>query len=184
MYKRGTQIVIPMIPGSRIFMRVIVVISMTMNMIMGMIVRMTLSVVVVMVIAQKQRANQVDTEPDDGNRNGLVEGDMYRAKQTFHAFITDEQRDHRERYRTREGREVAQLSGAKGQARIVRVSPRVRIRQGCDEKRARMRGHMQSVGDERYRTEPISADDLGDHHRCANGNDCPGLSLVPLMRRA
>jgi hypothetical protein len=149
-----------------------------------MAVRMTLPVVMIMVIAQKQRAKQVDAEPDDGNQDGLIEANRYRTKQTFHAFITDEQRDHRERYRTRESREVAQLSGAKGQAGIVGVSPRIRIRQGRDKKRARMRGHVQSVGNERHRTEPISADNLGNHHRCANGNDRPGLSLVALMRRA
>ncbi|PRX16415.1 hypothetical protein B0G75_1662 [Paraburkholderia sp. BL18I3N2] len=58
------------------------------------------------------------------------------------------------------------------------VFARVAVRKGCNEHRAGMRRHMQTVGDKRQRTEHTAADDLNKHHSAAQCDHGPRLALV------
>jgi hypothetical protein len=103
MHESGAQVVVSV--NMRVTMPVVrVIVSMGV-----MIIR----VMKVMIIPQEKRAKQIDTKTGYRNWNGLVEGNSNGIYETVDTFITNKQGDHRQRYRTRECRKVAELSSTK-----------------------------------------------------------------------
>ena len=64
-------------------------------------------------------------------------------------IVADQDPDHREDDRAGEACKVAELAGAEREAWIVGVLAGVGIRERREQERARMRAHLQAIGDER-----------------------------------
>ena len=134
--------------------------------------------VVMIAVVQQPRADEVHTKTERRDRNGLAEPDRHRPDQARHGFISDEHRNHRQYDRARKGREFPQFAGSKRKplVRQVRAGKTVsdcRNREGGD-----VRGHVEPVGHQRHRAKQQAADDLGDHHRGSERDNCPGPALV------
>jgi hypothetical protein len=137
-----------------------------------------------MLFAEQPGANEIDREPNDRDGNRLGVGYGHRLRQSHQALIGDQQRDHAERDGAREGGKVAELPGAKGEARIMFVMARVLIGESGNGKRRSVRRHMPAIGEERHRAEHDAADDFGDHHGCGQPYDQPGAPFVAGMTGA
>jgi hypothetical protein len=137
--------------------------------------------VMVSTAAQQQHAGDIDQQPEHGDRDRLVEADRNRRDETRDRFVPDEQRDHGEHDRAGIAGEVAELAGAEGETRVVRVPAGVAIGERGEQERAGMGGHVQPVRDQRDRAEQNSADDLADHHQAAEPDHQPSPPLVLLV---
>ena len=60
----------------------------------------------------------------------------------------------------------------------------VGVGQRREQQCARVRAHMQTIGDEGDRAEHQAADDLRDHHRPAEPDHRPGLALALVVSLA
>ena len=155
---------------------------MTMTALMTMTVFVTLTVFMTVVAAAEQEdARHIDDQAQHRNRNGFVEIDRNRPDQALRRLIGDQDRDHGEDDGAGKSGEIAELAGAEREARVVAMAAGIAVGQSREQERARMRRHMQPVGDQRDRAEQQSADDLDDHHETAQRDHHPGAALVALM---
>src|SRR6516165_9828204 len=116
--------------------------------------RMMMTVFVSMLViaaAEEDGAHDIHDKAERGNRDCLVKVNPYRPDEAGGRLVADEQRDHGEHDGAGEAGEIAELAGAETEAVVVDVAARVAVGQRREEKRAGMRRHMQSVGDERDR---------------------------------
>jgi len=143
--------------------------------------RMMMTVFVSMLViaaTEEDGAHDIHDKAKRGDRNCLGEVNRHWPDKTRQRLVADEQRDHGEHDGAGKTGEIAELAGAEAEAVVVDVPARVAVGQRGEEKRAGMRRHMQSVGDERDRAEQQPADNLGDHHESAQRNHRPGAPLV------
>src|SRR6185437_14880712 len=122
-----------------------------------------MGVIVVVIFTQQEGTKKVDPKSYHCNRDCLIEGNGHGAKKSTQALVADKQRDHRKRDSAREGSQVPELPCSKDETVITRIATRVGIGQGSDKQRARMGRHVKAVRNERDRTIPKAADDLGNH---------------------
>ena len=146
--------------------------------------RMAMSVAAMTAATEQEHARDVDNESQHRNRNGLVEVDRNRPDQAGDGFVADEDRDHGQHDGAGEAGQISQLAGAEAETIVFGVTARVAVGQRCEQKRARVRRHMQTVGDERDRAKDQAADDLGDHHEGTERDHHPGAALVLLVTLA
>ncbi len=64
------------------------------------------------------------------------------GKDAQNRFITNQNRDQRENDRAGESCQVAELAGAEGKSGIVRMLTRVRVGEGSQKQRTRVRAHV------------------------------------------
>ena len=128
--------------------------------------------------AQEPGAEDVDSKPEDGDRDRLAEADRDGREETHDRLIGDEERDRRQNEGARKPREIAEFASAEGEARVVRTAPGEAVGERRQQEGARVGAHVQSVGDERDRAEEPASDDLGRHHRRAQGDHAPSLAFV------
>ena len=143
-------------------------------------------VVPVMMVAAAQQpcARYVHGQASAGDRDRLEELDRDRREDAGHGFVADQQCDHREDDRAGEAGEVAELARAEGEIGIVGVLAGVGVGERREQKRARVRAHMQPVGDERDGAEQQAADDFRDHHGAAEPDHRPCLALAVFVSLA
>ena len=109
---------------------------------------------VVSAAAQQPRARDVDGEAENSDRDRLGEVRSASARTVAPIdFVADQQRDHRQHDGAGEAREIAELAGAEGEARIVGVAARVGVGERRQQQRAGVGAHVQAVGDQRDRAE-------------------------------
>ena len=99
---------------------------------------MSMAVVVAVVVLEQPSADEVHQEADHGDEDRLVEADRDRTAQADKAFPTDQQCDDSEDGSTTEGGEIAELSGAEGEAGVARVFAGEAIGERRDQKRRGM----------------------------------------------
>jgi hypothetical protein len=117
-----------------------------------MLVTVAMTVIMIMTVmatAEEPHTCKVHQQTDDGNGDRLAEMDGYGAKEPRHRLVADQQRNHRQRDSACETCQVAQLACAEHEAGIPGVLARVRISECRDQHCARVRRHVQTVGDER-----------------------------------
>ena len=56
---------------------------------MGVVMIVSVAMMVVMIIAQEERAKQIDTQTDHRDGNGLIEGDRHGVHKAIHTFVAD-----------------------------------------------------------------------------------------------
>jgi len=101
-----------------------------------------------MLAAGKQPgAGDIDQKSERGDRNRLGEMDRHRREQAADRLVADQERDHRQNEGAGKARQIAELSGAEGEARILRVAARKRIGERRQQQGAGVRAHVQPVGD-------------------------------------
>jgi RNA polymerase subunit RPABC4/transcription elongation factor Spt4 len=111
----------------------IVVVVVAVSVIMGV------SVMVVVLLAQQEGADEIDDEPEHGDRDRFAPGDRNRIDQPRKTLEGDLDRDNAEDDGAGKGGEIAELSGAEGEMRVARLSPCKQIGQRRDAKRRGMR---------------------------------------------
>ena len=141
-------------------------------------------VMVAVLVAEQPGADEIDHKPDHGDGYRFCVGDGDRPRQSHQTLIGDHECDDAENDRARESGEVAELSRAEGEARVMGVSPRILISECGDGERRGVRRHVPAVGEKRHRAEHDAADDLGDHHRGCQPDDEPGSPLIAGVPRA
>src|SRR3546814_19655050 len=90
-------------------------------MVVSMLVAVMAMVVMTMAVGatmQHPGARQVDDEPHRGDGDRFVEADRHRRAEAAEGLPGDEQRHQGEDDRTGKSREVAELAGADGEARV------------------------------------------------------------------
>src|SRR3546814_6228824 len=101
-----------------------IVVGMRMVVTMDMIVRLT-----VMMSATKQPgAREVDREPETRDPQRWCIVNLGGRKQAADRLDADAERNQRQNESAREAREIADLTGSKGEARIIGMAPRESIR--------------------------------------------------------
>ena len=131
--------------------------------------------------AQHPCAGDIDGEAEDRDRDRLGEADRHRRDQPACRLVADQERDHRQNDGAREAGEIAELAGAEGETRVVRVAAREGVGERRQQQGPRVRAHVQAVGDERDRAEQPAADDLERHHCGAKPDHGPGSALALLV---
>ena len=114
---------------------------------------MAVAVAGMLAAAQQPCARDIDGEAEDGDRNRLGEMDRHGREQAAHRLVADQKRDHRQYDGAGEPGEVAELAGAEGEARVVRVAAGESVGERRQQQRAGVRAHVQAVGDQRDRAE-------------------------------
>jgi hypothetical protein len=143
-----------------------------------------MAVVMVLAATQQPGARDVDHQPHDRDRDGLVEADGDGMKQPCDRLIPDQECNHRQNDGAAEPGEVAELAGAEGKARVLGVVPGIAVGQRRQQQRARMRRHVQAVGDQREGAEQTATDDLRCHHDAAQPDHRPRPAGITVMPRA
>ena len=156
------------------------IMAMTVGAVMVRVIRVFV-IVVVMVVTQQPRAEEIDAETKDGDRNRLVEGDRHRVEQAYDTFVPNEERDHGQHNSAGEPGHVAEHAGTKGKVVVAGVAAGVGVGQRRDDQRTGVRGHVQAISEERHGAEDHAADYFGSHHDAAEADDRPGLPLVPCV---
>ncbi len=135
-------------------------------------------------VVQQCGASEIDHEAEHGDGQRLTESDRHRREQPQHAFIADQQRDHRQNKRAGEAGEFAELAGAERKARIVRVCAGKAIGERGNGQRRGVGGHVPAVRHQRHGAEQRAADNLRHHHRGGEDHHCPSAPLVAVVRLA
>ena len=86
-----------------------------------MMVMMMAVVLVMIILAEKESAQDIDGKAKHGNRNGFIEADRDRRKNALHRLISDEERDETENDRACKAGQLAELAGAERKARVMGV---------------------------------------------------------------
>ena len=133
---------------------------------------------------EQQHARDVHRQSEHRDGYGLVEVDADRPDQPRHRLVADEYGDHGQHHSAGEPRQIAELAGAEAEALVLGVRSRIAVSQSREQQRAGMRRHVQTVGDQRDRTEDPSAHDLRNHHHGAERDHHPGAAFVALVARA
>ena len=131
-----------------------------------------------------QHARDIDRQAEGGDRDGLVEVDRDRPEEALDRLVADEE--------AIIARMIALVKPARSPSlpvpKLKRSSSawraRVTVSERREQQRARMRRHMQAVGNERDRAEKQAADDLRDHHDAAERDHHPGAAFVALVALA
>ena len=105
--------------GAKVVVAAVTVVMAAMT--MGMVSIMPM-LVMAMVLLEQPCAHEVHDQPYDGDDHRLVEVDRLRAVEPYDAFPANQQGDEGEHHGACERRQVAELSGPEGEARIVRVT--------------------------------------------------------------
>jgi hypothetical protein len=134
--------------------------------------------------AEQEHAHDIDDQSEHRDRDRLVEVDRDRSNEAGHGFVADEERDHRENDSAGKSGQVPELAGAEAETIIVGVPACVTIGKSGEQQRARMRRHVQAVGNQRDRAKQPAADDLSDHHDAAQRNHEPSAAFVRVVARA
>ena len=144
---------------------------------------MMVLVVRVRVVALEQQpgARQIDAEAEHGEPDRLLEVDGDRLHQPHHGLVADRRRDQSQAHRAGEGRQLTELAGAEGKARVAGVLARKAIGEGGDAERAGMRRHVPTVRHHRHRAEQVTADDLRHHHHGGERDHEPGALFVGIV---
>ncbi len=186
MHEGGPHVVVAM----RVVVMVVAVVVMVVMLVVGVMMGVVVPVIVACVVmvmrraAQQPRARQVYQQPRTGDRDGLRIVDRDRREQALDRRPADQQCDHGQHDRTGIAGEIAELAGAEGEARILRMSSRVGVGECGQQQRAGMRAHVQPVGDQRDRAEHQPAADFRQHHDRAQQDHGPGPALVLAMHVA
>ena len=139
---------------------------------------------VVVAGAQQPRARDIDGQPQAGDGNGLGEMNGHGREQARNRLITDQHRNHCEHDRAGKAGKIAQLPGPKRETAVVRMPARETVGEGGQQQGARVRAHMQAVGNQGNRSEQQAAGDFGRHHRAAYRDDRPSLAFAAHVIRA
>jgi hypothetical protein len=145
---------------------------------------MTMAVVMVLASAQQPGARDVDHQPNDGNPDSLVEADGDGMKQPRDGLTPDQECNHRQNDGAAEPGKIAELAGAEGETHVLGMMPGIAIGQRRQQQCARVRRHVQAVGDQREGAEQTATDDLHCHHDAAQPDDRPHPAGVTVMPRA
>ena len=107
---------------------------------------MVVVVIMIMAGAQHPGAEQIDQKPHrgDGGRLGIVDG--HGLEQPRRRFVADHQGDQGQHDGAGKAREIAQLAGAEGEARVAGVAAREAVGEGGDGERPGMGRHVPAVG--------------------------------------
>src|SRR5262245_47634927 len=97
---------------------------------------MAVTMMVSVVVAKHPGADEIDTQAEHSDQNGLVERDRNWIEQPLDAFVGDHQRDEREHDRTAECSEIAELSSAEGEPPIAGVASRKSVGECGNQQRA------------------------------------------------
>ena len=155
-------------------------------MVMMAVLVMVMTMIVIMIVAGAQHpgAEQIDQQSHrgDGGRLGVVDG--HGLDEPRRRLIADHQRDQGQHDGAGEAREVAQLAGAEGKARVAGVAAREAVGEGSDRQRPGMGRHVPAVGQKRHRAEERAAGDLGHHHGGGQADHQPGAPFIALVRAA
>ena len=135
-------------------------------------------------VAEQPGAPEVHHQADNGDRQRLAEGDGHRRAQPLESLDGDERGGQAERDGAGEAREIAELAGAEGEARVVRVAARQPVGEDADAERRDMRPHVPAIGQQREGAEHCSGDDLGDHGDGGDDDDREGAAAVPVVVHA
>ena len=134
-----------------------------------------------MAVEQEPGAGEIDAETERRKHDGLAEIDRHRRDEPRQRLVADQQRDQRQDHRAGECRELADLAGAEGKARIARVASCETVGECGDAEGAGVGRHVPAVGDDRHGAEHRAADNLGNHHRRRERYHAPGAEFVPVM---
>lgn len=145
------------------------------------VIMVVVVVMVRMIVPEKPGTDEIDDQTDDGDQNGFVKVDVDRRAEAPEAFPADQKRDQRQNDGAGKPRQIAELAGAEGKARIMRVPARIEIGQRRDQHRRRMGGHMPAIGGQRHGAIKVSGGDLDYHHRHRDGDHHPGPLFVALV---
>ncbi len=124
----------------------------------------------VVCVSQDEHRCPVHNQAQDCDEDRLAEGDRYRVGQPIEAFSGHQQGENDQQDGARKPTQGVRLARAKAIARVVRVAPGVDVGKDADAQCCSVRGHVQSVGQQRHRAEKQAGGDLGDHHNSGNGD--------------
>jgi hypothetical protein len=130
-----------------------------------------LLVMPVLVHAQYEYAESVYHQPEYRNENGLVVDNFYRMEKPFQAFPAHDKGKQGQQNGSAKAAEGIHLAGAETEIRIMRVTSSIDVCEGIDAECGRVRCHVESVGQQRHRSEQDARNDLNHHHRAGDGND-------------
>jgi hypothetical protein len=86
---------------------------------------------VIVILAQKPGADEVDAQPERRKRDRLPERDGHRPEQACKAFVADEEGDHRKNDGAGKGGKVAEFTDTEGEAVIARMAACIGVGEGA-----------------------------------------------------
>ena len=155
----GAQVVVAM---AAMTVLVIMVVVMIVVVVMAMPVAMT--TVVVPPAGQKDGADQIDHETQDGDQRRLAEGDRARIDQAADGLSRDPERHDAQNQRRGEPRQVPDLAGPEAEAPVGGMPLGVGVGAGRNGQGAGVGRQVKAVGQQGHRAVDQAGDDLPDHH--------------------
>ncbi len=128
--------------------------------------------------AQEPGTDHVDDKPEACNRDRLTEGNRHRRQEPDHRLVADQKCYQRQYDGARETGKITNLAGSETEPCVGGVLARKGVRERRDQHGNRVRGHVQTVGDQCQRTEGDPAADLDQHHGRAESDHRPGLAFI------
>ena len=153
---------------------IVMLMLMLMLMLMPVLMRM-------LALVQQPGAGEIDDQAEHGDGNRLVEADRDRRGQAHNGFIADQQRDDGQDDGAGITRQLSQLAGAEGVARIMGVAAGKPVGQRRNCQRSGMGRHVEAIGQQCHRAIDRAGNDLADHHRRGQGDDDPGAARIAVM---
>src|SRR5580658_1449345 len=107
-----------------------------------LVIAMTMAVSRILAAAQQPGARDIHHQAGYGNRYRLGEVNRNRRQKSRDSLISDEYGNHRKHDGAGESGQIAELSGAEDEARVMRMPASVGVGQRRDQHRARVSRHV------------------------------------------